>query len=56
MMKTLLLSCLLFYNPLNADFAQTLTAGEIYSKINVAVVAIYTFDSNGKILSQGTAY
>ena len=54
MMKTLLLSCLLFYNPLNAAFAQTLTAEEIYSKINDAVVTIYTFDSNGKILSQGS--
>lgn len=54
MRKTLLLYCLPFYFPLNAVLAQELTAEQIYAKINDAVVTIYTFDANGKILSQGS--
>jgi tetratricopeptide (TPR) repeat protein len=35
-------------------FTQELSAEQIYAKINNAIVTIYTFDANGKILSQGS--
>ena len=34
--------------------AQELSGEEIYAKINKAVVTVYTFDANKKILSQGS--
>ena len=54
MKKPILLYFLLFYFPFSAVIAQELTAEQIYAKINDAVVTIYTFDANGKILSQGS--
>jgi tetratricopeptide (TPR) repeat protein len=54
MLKNLLLYFVLLYIPFNAALAQDLNAEQIYSKINNAVATIYTFDANGKILSQGS--
>ncbi|HEY8689560.1 MAG TPA: trypsin-like peptidase domain-containing protein, partial [Chitinophagaceae bacterium] len=54
MLKNLLLYFVLLYIPFNAALAQDLNAEQIYSKINNAVVTIYTFDAKGKILSQGS--
>ncbi len=42
--------CLLFSDA----HSQELKAEEIYTKINNAIVTIYTFDAKGKILSQGS--
>lgn len=38
----------------NTAHSQSLSAEQIYTKINNAVVTIYTFDANGKLLAQGS--
>ena len=54
MNKILILLILFFTNNIYSTFAQLPTGEEIYSKISNAVVIIYTYDKNGKTLSQGS--
>ncbi len=53
-MKHLLLFSLAFFFFNSNTFTQTLTADQIYSKTNNAIVTIYTFDTNDNPISQGS--
>jgi hypothetical protein len=54
MKKILLLYFFLLYSSFNGAFAQAHSADQIYSKINNAIVTIYTFDANDKPIAQGS--
>ncbi len=53
-MKKYVTTSFLFLFYFNAVFSQALSAEQIYTKINNAVVTIYTFDANEKLLAQGS--
>jgi len=53
-MKYLLLFSLKFVFFTSNTYAQTLTADQVYSKTNNAIVTIYTFDNNDNPISQGS--
>lgn len=53
-MKYLLLFSLPFFLFTDNTYAQTLTADQVYSKTNKAIVTIYTFDNNDNPISQGS--
>lgn len=53
-MKKYIATCFLFLFSLNSVLSQVLSAEQIYAKINNAVVTIYTFDGNEKLLAQGS--
>ncbi|MBP6478009.1 MAG: WG repeat-containing protein [Chitinophagaceae bacterium] len=53
-MKYLLLFSLTFIFSTSNAYTQTLTADQIYSKANNAIVTIYTFDNNDNPISQGS--
>lgn len=54
MRKVIIFSTILFQLFLNTSYSQELSAEQVYSKINKAVVTIYTFDSKGNPLAQGS--
>jgi tetratricopeptide (TPR) repeat protein len=54
MKKNIVIIFLLLMFISNNIFGQELNAEQIYAKVNNAVVTIYTYDANGKLLSQGS--